>query len=795
VVTGTLRRDDGGPGRFLLSLASVHVHGTDVDWAAVLGGGHRVDLPTYPFQRQRYWPDVTIPVALGKSTAVTGGDGAPSAAEERFWAAVEDGDVRELADTLAIADQRWLGEVMPALASWRQEERDRAKTANWRYRISWAPLPEPGPAVLSGTWLVVIPADEQRPDPADACVREIAARGAQVVVIEAETGEADRVRLADQIRRALNAAGNGAEFPVLAGVLSLLAVDETPVPGHPMVAAGLAATQALVQALCDAPTGAPLWVLTRGAVAAGESQPLASPVQAQVWGMGRVAGLEHPDWWGGLIDLPPAPDERAWARLCAVLAGTGEDQVAIRATGMLARRLERTRLPHSRKAWVPRGSVLITGGTGAIAGHVSRWLARRNAPRIVLASRSGPAAAGAAVTAAELAAAGTEVAVVACDSARRAPLAGLLSWIGRGGPELTAVMHAAGASQASTLEETTLAELADVLAAKAAGAAHLDELTAELDLDAFVVFSSAAATWGSGRQPGYAAANAFLDALATSRRDRGLAATSIAWGLWSGGGMGSGDGGTLLQRHGVLAMDPRVTVKALGQALDGGETLLTVADVDWARFAPPFTLRRPSPLIEALPEVRQALSDAVIAADGVVGSDTGTALAQQLAGQPRTEQDRILMNTIRAEAAAVLGYSSPEAIEAGRAFRDLGFDSLTAMELRNRLTAATGIRLPATLVFDYPSPAVLAEYLWTEEFSGAAVPIPLVEELDKLESLLSDTTPDDATYEMVTARLRGCLSRWSNIEVSLKNQAVAQQIESASDDEIFDFIHNELGGP
>ena len=178
--------------------------------------------------------------------------------------------------------------------------------------------------------------------------------------------------------------------------------------------AGLAGTQALIQALGDAGIEAPLWVLTCGAVAARPGEVLARPVQAMTWGLGRVAGLEHPDRWGGLVDLPP--DEPlaltsgaggAARPVCAVLAGCGEDQVAIRAAGMLARRLVHALPPRAGKTWVPRGTVLVTGGTGAIGGHVARWAAGRGAPRVVLTSRSGPAAPGAAALAAELAVAGT----------------------------------------------------------------------------------------------------------------------------------------------------------------------------------------------------------------------------------------------------------------------------------------------------------------------------------------------------------------------------------------------------
>jgi short-subunit dehydrogenase len=336
-----------------------------------------------------------------------------------------------------------------------------------------------------------------------------------------------------------------------------------------------------------------------------------------------VAGLEHPDRWGGLVDLPPVLDERAAMRLRAVLAGAGEDQVAIRGAGVLARRLVRAPSPRADgRGRVPRGSVLVTGGTGAIGGHLARWAAGRGTARLVLVSRSGPAAAGTAALAAQLAGAGAAVAVLAGDMAERAEVTGLLAWIGASGPALSAVLHAAGTAQLCSVADTSAAEMARVLAAKAAGAALLDELTAGADLDAFVVFSSIAATWGSGMQPGYSAANAFLDALAESRRGRGLAGTSVAWGAWDGGGMTDAESAAQLARRGVRLMDPQLAVAALGQVLDAGEGPLTVADVDWARFATSFTVRRASPLIGDLPEVRQALAEAADEA-AVTGADSG----------------------------------------------------------------------------------------------------------------------------------------------------------------------------
>ena len=403
-----------------------------------------------------------------------------------------------------------------------------------------------------------------------------------------------------------------------------------------------------------------------------------------------------------------------------MLTGCGEDQVAIRPAGIFARRLHRApRADGEDRPWAPRGSVLVTGGTGAVGGHVARWLARPGAAsRVILASRSGPGAPGAAALAAELATAGTAVSVLAVQVEVRAEVAGLLAWARAGGPPLTAVMHAAGTGETVAVADLTVTGLAGALAAKAAGAAHLDELTAGTHLEAFVLFSSASATWGSGGQAAYGAANAFLDALAAHRRARGLAATSVAWGPWAGAGMASGDNGTQLARRGLPAMDPALAVRALGQALGRGEALVTVADVDWARFAVSFTVLRPSPLLADLPEAAQA--QAAVPHLGPDRPEGGSALARQLAPLSEAEQVQLLTDLIRAEAAGVLGHRAVDAVDAGRAFKDLGFDSVTAVDLRNRLTAVTGLQLPATLVFDYPTPATAASFLRVQVLGVAA---------------------------------------------------------------------------
>jgi acyl transferase domain-containing protein/acyl carrier protein len=707
VVTGTLRRGDGGAARLLASLAQVHVRGVAVDWAAVLPAGQRVELPTYAFQHQRYWPSASAP-------AVTGGDGPggqDAAAETRFWAAVDGGDVAGLAGALALDERAGLDQVLPALAAWRRQDREESVTGRWRYRFSWVPVPDPGAVMLPGIWLVVVPAGAGG-GLADGCLQAMTARGAQVVVVKAGPDEAGRAVLADRIGQALADKDAGAAevsgVSGVSGVLSLLALEEGQAAGYPVVPNGLAGTVGLVQALGDAGVQAPLWLVTCGAVAAGETEMVGIPVQAMTWGLGLVAGLEHPGRWGGLVDVPPVLDERAGRRLCGVLAGCGEDQVAIRDAGIVARRLVRAPLPggHNRR-WVPRGSVLVTGATGVIGPYLARWLAEQGTPRVVLASRSGPAAPDMAALAAGLAEAGTQVSVMAGDITNRAALSGLLAWIAAGGPPLSAVMHAAVGVDLHPVAEIGMAELAVGLGAKVAGAALLDELTAGASLDAFVLFSSIAGVWGSGLHGSYAAANAYLDALASHRRARGRPATSVAWGVWDAGwvrGQGALPDG--LRRQGLVFLDPGRALGMLGQVLAGDETFVAVADVDWARFAPVYRAARAWPLLEEIPEVR-----ALAAASGPGVTVLEGRLAARLVSLATPEQERVVLDLVRVSAAAVLGHESADAIEPDRAFRELGFDSLTAVELRDRLNAATGLKLPSTVVFDYPSATGLARHV------------------------------------------------------------------------------------
>ncbi|WP_344599153.1 SDR family NAD(P)-dependent oxidoreductase, partial [Streptomyces violaceusniger] len=336
----------------------------------------------------------------------------------RFWDVVERGDVAALAAELAVDPGLSLGEVLPALSSWRRQESVRSAVDGWRYRVVWKPVTERSAAGVSGgCWAVVVPGGEAEGAWATGVVRMLAGRGVDVRVVESNA--ADRAGVAGELRTAVGDAS-------VTGVVSLLAVGEG--DGE----SGLLRTAALVQALGDVGVGAPLWVATRGAVSVGRSDGVVRPGQALVWGLGRVAALELPERWGGLVDLPESVDERALGRLAGVLAGvgvgaggSGEDQVAVRASGVFGRRL--VRAAGSRmsgdEGWRASGSVLVTGGTGALGAHVARWLVANGAEHVVLTSRRGPEAPGAAELCDELAASGARVTVAACDVADRDALA------------------------------------------------------------------------------------------------------------------------------------------------------------------------------------------------------------------------------------------------------------------------------------------------------------------------------------------------------------------------------------
>nr|WP_246258507.1 type I polyketide synthase [Amycolatopsis anabasis] len=710
VAVPSLRRDRDEAQALLTGLARLHVHGIRIDWAAWFTGtgARRVDLPTYPFQRQRYWPE--------PAAALRPGAAAPAdAADAEFWEVVERADLAEFSSTLDVDGEAPLRSVLPALAAWHRRRREQSVVDSWRYRVEWNPIAERGPRTLpAGRWLVLVPAGQVAGELIDGCAAALDRHGATAVRVDLDLRQLDRSGLADALRAA-------ADEPV-AGVLSLLALDERPHPEHPRVPIAMAGTTLLAQALGDAEVTAPLWCATRGAVSVAHSDHVTNPVQGMVWGVGRVAALEFASRWGGLVDLPEELDERAQSRLAAVLAGLdGEDQVAIRSAAVFGRRLRRAPAgePAGAGTWRPRGTALITGGTGGLGGHAARWLAANGAEHIVLTSRRGPDAPGVAETEEELRALGSRVTVAACDVADREQLDALVRRLAEAGDPVRTVVHAAGIDHVAMLADTDLAETARAMTAKSAGAANLDAVFGDDSLDLFVIMSSVAGIWGSAGQGAYSAANAYADSLAENRRARGLRTVAVAWGPWDDGGMAAvGDAADRLRQRGIPLLPAKLAIAALQQVIDRGETTVSVADVRWERFTQLFTMTRPSALLADLAEAQAALAADEAGSGG--DSDGGAGLRDRLAGAGPAERRDALLDLVRARAAEVLGHSGPEAVSAERGFLDVGFDSLTAVELRNRLGAETGLRLPSTFLFDYPNPQAMAEQIEAELFGDEA---------------------------------------------------------------------------
>jgi hypothetical protein len=397
-----------------------------------------------------------------------------------------------------------------------------------------------------------------------------------------------------------------------------------------------------------------------------------------------------------------------------------------------------------------------------------------------------------------VAGAGADVLVAACDVADRGALGAVLDAVPAARP-LTAVVHAAGVLDDGIVGSLSAARVDAVMRPKADAAWHLHELTAGADLEAFVLFSSAAATFGSAGQGNYAAANAFLDGLAARRQAAGLPAVSLAWGLWAEAsamtGHLSGAERDRLGRGGMTALSVADGLGLLDLALARDEALLVPARVDVAglRAAAARGHELP-PLVRALAGGAARPAPAGVAAGaGAEGLDSGAALRAQLAGVSRADQERALVQLVRAHAAAVLGHAGPDAVEAERAFTDQGFDSLTAVELRNRLAAATGTRLPSTLVFDHPSPVALADYLRREivpdERSTDAVAL---EAVRKLENLVQDMAADNAARGALTIRMKALLAVLERVPGEAADGAADNDLKTANVDNIFDLLDNEL---
>ncbi|WP_437494053.1 type I polyketide synthase [Sorangium sp. So ce1014] len=680
--------------QMLESLGALYVRGAKVDFAGFDRDRARrkLVLPTYPFQRERYWFEI----------------------EKHRTARASANDTS------------------------RQE-------GAGCYEVDWQPRPHtPGAPVPAGSFLLLA----DRSGVGEALARKLVERGHRCVLAFAgerlEPGahgvfRVDPARPEDLKRLLVEALPEGTS--AWQGVVHLWSLDAVAAEGASFsddaaLSLGAGSVLGAIQALAGSAGGGRLWVVTRdGRPAAGRAGP-----GALSWGLGRVIALEHPELWGGLIDLDTAPAEVQAERLGeTLLEPDGEDQIAWREGARLVARLSRLRapaVPPGPAALRPDASYLITGGLGGLGLQVARWMTERGARNLVLVGRrSPPEEAQRALH--ELEAMGARVLVAQADVGRPEDVARVLSEMAAGMPPLGGVVHAAGVLDDGVLQQLDGERFRRVLAPKAAGAWNLHVATRDRALDFFVLFSSAAGVLGSLGQGSYAAANAFLDALAVHRRALGLAALSIAWGPWDGAGMAGTTGKRERERWHEWGIDliPGAEGLALLERLLAEDRSHVVAvNADWGRFARSArggaSLRLLSDLVERPGE-------------GPPGegppAEAPPDLMQRIAEAEPADRRGILLAHVRQEVARVLGFGDDRALDARGRFADMGMDSLMAVDLKNHLQRSVERALPATLALNYPSIEALTSYLEAEvlapEPAGRATEVEALGRITEVEAL------------------------------------------------------------
>ncbi|WP_437947156.1 SDR family NAD(P)-dependent oxidoreductase [Sorangium sp. So ce296] len=672
VSLASLRRAQDARRSLLESLGALHAHGHPVDWKRLYpSGGRCVSLPGYPWQREPYW----LPGGRGcGARRAARSDGAEELLYRLEWRRKElgaegAGAGRSRGAWLVLSDRGGTGAALSAQLERRGEATVRALAAERYERV------EPRRYLLD-----VSDASGYAALLADAFSEEHPCRGVvHLFGLDATAAEATSAEtlLEDQRRGSLSA---------------------------------LFLAKALVgRGLRDTPR---LYLVTRGAQSAGpEAQPVRVS-QAPLWGAGRAVGAEHPELGCTRVDLGEgAPEDGVEALVDELVARDREPEVALRASGRYVARLVRGPARAGGDGGGVRlradGSYLITGGLGGLGLSVGRWMVERGARHVVLVGRSGPTEQARAAMR-EMAGQGAQVLAVQADVSQRASVAGLLSELGHRQPALRGVVHAAGVAVDSTVEEETEERLLRALAPKVQGAWNLHSLLSARagkespPLDFFVMYSSAMSVLGPPGSVNYAAADAFLDALAHHRRAQGLAATSIGWGLFSDVGAAARSGvAERMASRGMPGLTEAQGTEVLARMLAGGDAHALAMKFSlrhWIEFYPSAAM---SPLWEEL------RNEPVEAAPGA-----GRAAELRKALEAMRPEDRpaALQQLVREQAALILRLD-PGRIERDTPFMSLGFDSLMGLELRNRLEAGLSVALPATLVWTYPHIAALSTYL------------------------------------------------------------------------------------
>jgi acyl transferase domain-containing protein/NADPH:quinone reductase-like Zn-dependent oxidoreductase/acyl carrier protein len=694
----------------LKSLGELFARGVPVDFKAFDKeyGRRRIALPTYPFQRERHWADMApkgAPLSSlreDKAVSIT--------AELNEEAAIR--LAKEVASSSEFTDEEksLLPRLLLAMSNQQKQEVEAEEPLKDAYlHIEWEKRALEVTAQGEGE------TDESASPSAWIVLADDGGVGASLTKTLESLGHTCHVTQAPE-------SGESVDFTVLVnetvestglplgGILHLWnlnapALDDLSseaMTGFQRLGSGtvLEAVQALLAR--EPATGARVWVVTRGGQTVPDAPGSAQPQQSPAWGLGKVIALEHPDVWGGMADLGEGTAEECDQMLRDIFSGDGEDQLVFRGADRYVPRLT-PGAPDEGEPFAadPEATYLIAGGLGALGREVSQWLVNRGARRLVLTSRSGASSPAARKTVENLEEAGAEVRVEKVDVSDLDSMAALFAELRDDKHSLKGIVHAAGISAVRPVQTMTPDELLTVCDSKVVGGWNLHQLSADLPLDFFVLFSSIASVWGSGGQAHYAAANQFLDALAHYRRGIGLPAFSANWGPWSGSAMVSAEARAWLSRIGVSGLRTQDALQALEVCLGSSSVQTTIARVDWNRFAAVYEARSKKPFLERI------VADLDISS----GPREKTAEVVALESQPPDVQRKRLVAIVQEEVAGALGFASPSAVETRTGLFDMGMDSISSVELRNNLEYRLGGRVPTTAAFDYPTVEKMADFL------------------------------------------------------------------------------------
>ena len=725
----SLRRKKSDWQQMLNSLSQLYLQGAKIDWTGLAKDYpyQRVELPTYPFQRQRYWIENGVSSNSEKANS-NNGHSSLKASLANFTPILNllhQGDTQQLiehldTDTFSELEQQLLPRLLEQLTVQHQQHLGMASIQDLLYETQWQLKPRHKNAAdrelkESGSWLILA----DRGGVGEAVASLLQQQGQHCISIAAEENRLNPSQPKDFQRLCQEIAADELSFKGIIYLWSLdspssneLSVDEL----EQAQTVNCGSILHLLQALIAQQQSPKLWLVTKEAVPVSK---LSGVAQAPLWGLGKAIALEHPELWGGMLDIDSSTPD-ADKLLAEIVDPEQEEQIAWREGQRYVARLVPSQPKLTRKVSIhSEATYLITGGLGALGLKVAQWLVDSGAKNIVLTSRSGASERNADALA-EIEQKGAKVIVAQADVTCEREMADLFGKIEFSLPPLKGIFHAAGVAQYQALKDVDLDTFNAVLRPKVLGTWILERLSADIELDFFVGFSSIASVWGSRGQAHYAAANTFIDAVAHYRVGLNKPATTINWGPWADGGMAIKEFQTLMTRMGVKALPPERGLTALEYLLSTSSPQTTVADIDWTLFKRIYEARGARSLlaeieVETPPDTEQK-------------EERGSEILQQLSEASQGDRALLLTVFLQKEVGAVLGLEASRLPDLHRGFFDLGMDSLMVVELIKRLEKAFVTSLSATLMFELPTIKDLVDYIAEEVLSwNTAKPEPEVE--------------------------------------------------------------------